>query len=78
MHTSTWTKSDRIKMCTGCDVVIEPGSRYLHAKFSIDYPHNNVTKLISINLCETCISEFEDYAKDPRDVVNNVNKNEPI
>lgn len=77
MHISKWTKSTTDKKCTGCDMYVSAGMSYLHAKFTIDYPYGNVTKLISINLCDDCVKDFETLAKDPKDVVDNLN-NEPI
>ena len=76
MHTSKWRTSRSLKACTGCDLEISPSTEYLEAKFTIDVPFNNVTKLIAINLCVDCIKDFENYAKDPKDVVDNLN--EPI
>lgn len=70
MHTSVWEKSTQTRTCKGCDVTITPDTYHLHAKFTIETNDPNIHRLITMRLCQKCISEFETYSKTPEEIAD--------
>ena len=70
MHVSAWEKSKQQLVCKGCDSKITPDTYHLHAKFTIETNDPSIHRLITLRLCQRCISEFKTYAKSPTEIAH--------
>ena len=70
MHVSAWEKSKQELVCKGCDAKITSDTYHLHAKFTIETRDPSIHRLITLRLCQKCISEFETYAKSPTEIAH--------
>jgi hypothetical protein len=70
MHVSKWEYSTQTKICKGCDKEMKPYTHHLHAKFSIETLDPAIHRMITIRLCQKCISQFETYAKSPSEIAD--------
>ena len=69
MHVTKWETAKVARQCTGCDVHVLPGSRYLQTKFTLD-EDNNLSKLVTVYLCERFIDAFALYAESDPEPTN--------
>jgi hypothetical protein len=76
MYTSKWEVAKSVKNCSGCDVHMLPGSKYLITKFTMD-DESNLSKLVTIYLCERCIETFMDIVDDNPQSPSNDDNPEP-
>lgn len=65
MYSSRWETAKVVKQCSGCDVHMLPGSKYLLSKFSLpDSINVNLSRLVTVYLCERCLETFADLVDD--------------
>lgn len=64
MHVGKWETSNVSKECSGCSVTIMPKSKYMLAKFTLDKEDSNLSRLVTLFLCEQCIQDFSDFVDD--------------